>query len=59
MFLEKMRKTMIFSRLYISYLSTLINLDQIDFLVFGPQGRVWILFWQIDDSRDQLIQTRL
>ena len=35
----------------ISYLRTLVNLDWIDFLVFGPQGRVWILFWQIGDSR--------
>ena len=29
-----------------SYLRTLVNLDWIDFLVFGPQGRVWILLWK-------------
>ena len=28
-----------------------MNLDLNDFLIFESQGRVWLLFWQIDDSR--------
>ena len=34
-----------------SFLRTLWNIKWTEFLVFGSQGRVWILFWQINDSR--------